>query len=102
MRTPYLYTTRMAIFDKRANRFIGNVLGVRPNVVSTNERKWAFDETDKIIVRCSCVQVGGGGGGCGGVSWWGAAPVAGRVGRRLGGLRTTTIITVSRHSTFTG
>lgn len=57
MRTPYLYTSRMCVFDKRANRFVGNVLGVRPNNVTTNERKWAFDESDKVIVRCSCVQV---------------------------------------------
>lgn len=56
-RAPYLYTARMAIFDKRSNRFVGNVLGVRPTAVVSNERKWSFDAEDKVVVRCSCVQV---------------------------------------------
>ncbi len=51
---------RLALFDRRANRFLGNVFGVRPDAVSNYDKRWEFDPNDRVIVRCGCVQVGEG------------------------------------------
>ncbi|KAG2422970.1 hypothetical protein HXX76_015641 [Chlamydomonas incerta] len=56
VRAPCLYIARIALFDRRANRFLGNVLGVRPESVGNYDKRWVFNPDERIIVRCGCVQ----------------------------------------------
>ncbi|KAG2426707.1 hypothetical protein HYH02_014747 [Chlamydomonas schloesseri] len=56
VRAPCLYIARLALFDRRANRFLGNVLGVRPETVGNYDKRWVFNPDERIIVRCGCVQ----------------------------------------------
>jgi hypothetical protein len=57
LRPPCLFIARVALFDRRANRFLGNVLGLRPDAVSHADKRWSFNPEDRAIVRCGCVQV---------------------------------------------
>lgn len=61
VRAPCLYIARIALFDRRANRFLGNVLGVRPESVGNYDKRWVFNPDERVIVRCGCVQVRSGG-----------------------------------------
>ncbi|GIL65402.1 hypothetical protein Vafri_19136 [Volvox africanus] len=56
VRQPCLFIARLALFDRRANRFLGNILGLRPEAVSDYDKRWEFDPNQRIIVRCGCVQ----------------------------------------------
>lgn len=38
-----LYVSRIAIFDKQHNRFLGNVVGVRPLNVHRHDKTWTFN-----------------------------------------------------------
>lgn len=67
VRAPCLFIARMALFDRRANRFLGNVLGVRPRGIGHADKLWEFNPEEQVIVRCGCVQVG----------WWGKPRVVG-------------------------
>ncbi|EFJ44587.1 hypothetical protein VOLCADRAFT_95212 [Volvox carteri f. nagariensis] len=55
-RLPCLFIARLALFDRRANRFLGNVLGLRPEAVSQYDKRWEFNPEERVIVRCGCVQ----------------------------------------------
>ncbi len=59
VRAPCLFIARMALFDRRANRFLGNVLGVRPRGIGHADKLWEFNPEEQVIVRCGCVQVRG-------------------------------------------
>ncbi|KXZ43546.1 hypothetical protein GPECTOR_87g408 [Gonium pectorale] len=48
-RQPCLYIARMALFDRRANRFLGNVLGMRPEAVSHYDKRWEFNPEERVI-----------------------------------------------------
>ncbi|GFR45431.1 hypothetical protein Agub_g6810, partial [Astrephomene gubernaculifera] len=56
VRQPCLYIARVALFDRRANRFLGNVLGLRPSGVSQYDKRWNFNTEERVVVRCGCVQ----------------------------------------------
>lgn len=56
VRAPCLFIARMALFDRRANRFLGNVLGVRPRGIGHADKLWEFNPEEQVIVRCGCVQ----------------------------------------------
>ncbi|GIM08711.1 hypothetical protein Vretimale_12708 [Volvox reticuliferus] len=56
VRQPCMFIARLGLFDRRANRFLGNVLGLRPEAVSNYDKRWEFDPNERVIVRCGCVQ----------------------------------------------
>ncbi|KAL6749692.1 hypothetical protein V8C86DRAFT_2838028 [Haematococcus lacustris] len=55
-RTPWLHVARIGLFDRSRNRFLGNVLGVRPEGVTKKGKTWTFNPKTKVLLRCSCVQ----------------------------------------------
>lgn len=38
-----MYVARMCLFDRAANRFIGNILGLRPQAVINKDATWQFN-----------------------------------------------------------
>ncbi len=37
-----LHVARLALFDRARNRFLGNVLGLRPDAVTNRDSAWQF------------------------------------------------------------
>eukprot|EP00798_Chlamydomonas_sp_ICE-L_P001351 gene1351-32713_t len=57
IRSPCLFVSRLALFDRQHNKFIGNVLGLRPHSVVSDDSAWLFDpKVSHTIVRCSVLQ----------------------------------------------
>jgi hypothetical protein len=43
IRSPCMYVARMCLFDRAHHRFLGNIMGFKPQSVLTNESEWIFD-----------------------------------------------------------
>lgn len=55
VRNPCMYVARMAIFDRANNRFLGNILGVRPENVGDKDRSWTFNPRVRACMHILCV-----------------------------------------------
>ena len=44
IRSPCMYVARACLFDRAHNRFIGNVMGFKPQSVLGNDSEWVFDQ----------------------------------------------------------
>ena len=44
IRFPCMYVARACLFDRAHNRFIGNVMGFKPQSVLGNDSEWVFDQ----------------------------------------------------------
>jgi hypothetical protein len=50
-RSPCLFVARVGLFDRARNRFLGNILGVRPEAVTNKDGTWAFKP--HVSVMCA-------------------------------------------------
>ena len=44
IRSPCMYVARMCLFDRAHHRFLGNVMGFKPQAVLGNDAEWIFDQ----------------------------------------------------------